>query len=56
MLSIEECEKYLENRNIKKERIETIRDYLYALCKEVVDREIGGYENAVRKADSSKSH
>ena len=49
MLSVEQCERYLRDKSLSKERIEVIRDYLYALCEEVIKQSIEQYEQEEAK-------
>ena len=44
MLSVEECERYLRSRKLSKKAISEIRDYLYAICKEIIDDNFNSYE------------
>lgn len=48
MLTIQECRKYL-NKDISDKRVEEIRDYLYALSKEIIRKNVDDYENSLRK-------
>lgn len=49
MVSIETCKKYLEKKNLTDKRIEEIRDYLYAISKEVIKNNIDNYELSLSK-------
>lgn len=48
MLTIEECRKYLK-RDIPDKKVEEMRDYLYALSKEVIRKNVDEYESSLRK-------
>lgn len=47
MLTLEECKKYLKEKDISDERITEIRDFLYAVARESVIRNISKYEQQV---------
>jgi hypothetical protein len=47
MLSIKECEKYLVGKNLNEKRLEEIRDYLYAISKEIVRNNIDNYKKKI---------
>jgi hypothetical protein len=49
MLTIQECKKHLENKNLSEKRIEEIRDYLYAICQEIVRNNISNYKKETKK-------
>jgi hypothetical protein len=36
MLSVEKCQEYLKNVNLSRERVEEIRNHLYAICEEII--------------------
>ncbi len=40
MLSVERCKKYLEGKNVTDKRAEEIRDYLYAISREIIKNNI----------------
>jgi hypothetical protein len=44
MLSVEQCKKYLHGKDLTEESVIIIRDYIYALCEEVVLRRVEEYE------------
>ena len=48
MLTIEECRKYLK-KDISDKKVEEMRDYLYALSKEVIRKNVDEYESSLRK-------
>ena len=48
MLTIEECRKYLK-KDISDKKGEEMRDYLYALSKEVIRKNVDEYESSLRK-------
>jgi ATP-dependent Zn protease len=48
MLTIQECRKYLK-KDLSDKRIEEIRDYLYALSKEVIRKNVDDYEKSLKK-------
>lgn len=48
MLTIQECRKYLKV-DISDKRVEEIRDYLYALSKEIIRKNVDDYEKGLRK-------
>jgi hypothetical protein len=48
MLTIQECRKYLKV-DISDKRVEEIRDYLYALSKEIIRKNVDDYEKSLRK-------
>jgi hypothetical protein len=48
MLTIQECRKYLK-KDIPDKRVEEIRDYLYALNKEIIRKNVDDYEKSLRK-------
>ena len=54
MLTIEECRKLLKLEDISEIRVKIIRDYLYALCKELIKTNIDNYEKDVRETNESK--
>lgn len=54
MLTIDECKKYLTDYNLTDERIETIRDFLYAFCTEIVRNNIQNYESTITKTGRGK--
>jgi hypothetical protein len=54
MLTIDECRKILDEYNLPDERIEIIRDYLYAFCKEIIKDNITNYETSITKTNTSK--
>lgn len=49
MVSLEQCESLLEVKKLDKKRIEEIRDYLYAISREVIRNNISDYEQSLRK-------
>jgi len=49
MLTLEECKKYLKDKEVSDERMEEIRTYLYALVKDVVTKNIKAYEIKTRE-------
>lgn len=54
MLTIEECKKYILERNLDDSKIEYIRNYLYAIAQEIIRKNIEEYESNIRKTTGSK--
>ena len=48
MLTLEDCKKHLQNKNLNNKRIEEIRDYLYAISKEIVKNNIASYKKEIK--------
>ena len=46
MITTEECRKYLKDKNLSDARIEQVRDYLYALAKEIANKNIEHFEKS----------
>jgi len=41
MLSVEKCREYLEGLELSDEQIEQLRDALYSIIEQVLDKELG---------------
>ena len=54
MITIEQCRKFLASEDLPDERIKEIRDYLYALSKEIIRNNIQNYEKNVRETTQSQ--
>ncbi len=50
MLEVSTCKTFLQNKNITDERIKEIRDYLYAIAKEIAVKNMNDYEKNVRES------
>jgi hypothetical protein len=50
MLEVSTCKKYLQNKNITDERIKEIRDYLYAISREIAVNNLNKYEASVKES------
>lgn len=48
MLTLEDCRKYIKNKDISDERLLQIRDFLYAISKEVAINHINKFESDVK--------
>ena len=48
MLDLETCKKYLKDKNMSDERIKVIRDFLYAISREIISNNIIKYEKTVK--------
>lgn len=54
MLSVKECRKFLSDIDLDDKEIEEIRDYLYALIREIVRNNLEKYEKDVTKTNRGK--
>jgi len=54
MLSVEKCREYIPTRDISNEDIEKIKNYLYSLAKEIINKNIKIYEEHNREAVRGK--
>lgn len=54
MITVAECRKYLKDTKLSDARIEQIRDYLYALGREIIKKNIQKYERDIRKTTKRK--
>jgi len=52
LMTLEECKKHLKNKNITDKRIEEIRDYLYAISREIIVSNLNKYEKQVREKNT----
>jgi hypothetical protein len=50
MLDVSTCKQYLQNKNITDERIKEIRDYLYAIAREIAVNNLDKYEASVKNS------
>lgn len=50
MLEVSICKQYLQNKNITDERIKEIRDYLYAIAREITVNNLNKYEASVKES------
>jgi hypothetical protein len=55
MLSIEKCESYFLSKNLDRKRVEQIRDYLYAIGREIIKTEIKNYEKQITKSTRNET-
>ena len=50
MLEVSNSKQYLKDKNITDERIKEIRDYLYAIAREITINNLNKYENSVKES------
>ncbi len=55
MLSVEQCESLLEVKKLDRKRVEEIRDYLYAISREVIRNNISDYKKSINKETYGKT-
>lgn len=54
MLKTKECKKYLLEKNLDDSKVEYIRNYLYAIAKEIIRKNIEDYESNIKETTKSK--
>ncbi len=48
-MTLEEFKKHFKNKNVNDERIKEIRDYLYAISREIVLNNLNEYEKQIKE-------
>jgi hypothetical protein len=58
MLTVKRCGAYLKNKNLNDKEIEDVRNYLYLISKEIIQKNIGSYIKKInfkdKKSESKK--
>ncbi|MEN9337795.1 MAG: hypothetical protein RIQ41_109 [Candidatus Parcubacteria bacterium] len=55
MITTEVCKTYLDKKGLTDQRIEEIRDYLYAISREIARNSVNDYKQSLKKKPYGKT-